>query len=377
VRSFSRPSLARRSLAIALAIVILVAPSAFATPTNPDIDAKRAELDAANQELDRMATELSEMVEEYNSVSEALDQTRMLIETTREELAEAQAEVARAEGVLNDRAAQMYKGGSSGVLEMLLGTRSFEDFLVRVEWLVRLGQQDVATVAALEEARSRVEDAERALVAREAEQVTLRDQVRSKQLSIESTIDRQQAYISSLDSEIAELIREEEERQRRLAEERARKAAEEAARRQAAADSLGDRLVPGGTLPTGRAAVVDEALKYLGVRYQWGGASPSTGFDCSGLVQYCCAAIGVSVPRTSRSQFKVGTHIPPDRLDLLAAGDLVFFGTGGDPGRVHHVGIYVGDGAFIHAPQTGDVVRISSLVDRVAEKGDYVGASRL
>jgi cell wall-associated NlpC family hydrolase len=112
------------------------------------------------------------------------------------------------------------------------------------------------------------------------------------------------------------------------------------------------------------------------VRYTWGGTSPSTGFDCSGLTQDAYRDLGITLPRTSRSQFKVGGFIPANRLDMLAPGDLVFFGYEGDPGRVHHVGMYVGNGDFVHAPGTGDQVKVSSLTDRIAARADYVGGVR-
>ena len=88
------------------------------------------------------------------------------------------------------------------------------------------------------------------------------------------------------------------------------------------------------------------------------------------------AQIGISLPRTSREQFHAGAYIPPNRLDLLEPGDLVFFGYNGDPDQIHHVGMYVGGGDFIQAPSAGDVVRISSLTGRIESKGDYVGAAR-
>jgi len=122
--------------------------------------------------------------------------------------------------------------------------------------------------------------------------------------------------------------------------------------------------------------VVDIALQYLGVPYVYGGSTPD-GFDCSGFVQYVYRQVGVSLPRTSRAQYGVGQHIAADRVDLLQPGDLVFFGTNGDPSRVHHVGMYVGGGNYIHAPYTGTVVRINSLISRIQSNGDYVGASRL
>lgn len=107
-----------------------------------------------------------------------------------------------------------------------------------------------------------------------------------------------------------------------------------------------------------------------------GGSSPEAGFDCSGLTQYVYAQLGMLIPRNSRSQFAYGSYIPPDRRDLLRAGDLVFFGFGGDPGQVHHVGIFVGGDSFVHAPQTGENVQVSSLSERIATRADYVGACR-
>jgi cell wall-associated NlpC family hydrolase len=92
-------------------------------------------------------------------------------------------------------------------------------------------------------------------------------------------------------------------------------------------------------------------MRYLGVPYVWGGSTPR-GFDCSGLVSYVFAQIGVSLPHSSYSQFGMGTAVS---ISQLQPGDLVFF-TGAS-----HVGIYIGGGQFIHAPHTGDVVKISSL----------------
>ena len=108
--------------------------------------------------------------------------------------------------------------------------------------------------------------------------------------------------------------------------------------------------------PNGAAQrIVDTALALQGTPYAWGGSTPQ-GFDCSGLVQYAAASAGISVPRTSRAQATVGT--PVSRADLRP-GDLVFFY---DP--VGHVGIYLGDGKMVHAPTSGDVVRIAD-VDRM------------
>jgi cell wall-associated NlpC family hydrolase len=117
-------------------------------------------------------------------------------------------------------------------------------------------------------------------------------------------------------------------------------------------------------------AALRVALRYLGTPYQWGGSNPSTGFDCSGLVQYAYAQEGLHLPRVAAAQFDAG--IPVARDDLRP-GDAVFFA---DPnGYVHHVGLYIGDGRFVNAPETGEDVKISSLSDPYFA-AEYAGARR-
>ncbi len=118
--------------------------------------------------------------------------------------------------------------------------------------------------------------------------------------------------------------------------------------------------------------VVETAKKYLGVPYVWAGTSPS-GFDCSGLVQYVFRELGVSLNRVAADQTAHG--IPVTRENLLP-GDIVFFHNTNKYTRINHVGIYVGDGNFIHAPQTGDVVKISTL-DSGYYAGTFVTARRI
>jgi cell wall-associated NlpC family hydrolase len=123
-----------------------------------------------------------------------------------------------------------------------------------------------------------------------------------------------------------------------------------------ALDALGgDGAVAGG--PRALAAVA-EAKKYLGTPYQWGGSSPKTGFDCSGLVQWAYAKAGIRIPRVTDQQILASNGRSVDRRHLIP-GDLVFFRD--SSGYVHHVGMSLGGDKFLHAPHTGDVVKISSL----------------
>ncbi len=104
-------------------------------------------------------------------------------------------------------------------------------------------------------------------------------------------------------------------------------------------------------------SVLSRALALLGTPYRWGGTSPEGGFDCSGLVGYVFRnALGIELPRVSREMAKTGELIASKTQ--LTKGDLVFFGKSG---TVDHVGIYVGDGKFVHAPRTGRDVTVSTL----------------
>lgn len=372
----------RRGATVALGFTLLasvLSPRALATPAapvTPEIEAKQAQAAAAQAELDNMNAALEVQVEEYNAITEALDQTREQIRVTRADLEQATRDLESARDSLSTRASNIYKSGGGGIIEVFLGARSFEDFIVRVELAVRINRSDATLVAEVKDARARVEASELALEQREAEQVALKAEAEDRARRIEADVAEQQEFLARLEGEVQALIAAEQERQRLLAEERARQAALAAAR--AASNrqtSTGRAAADPSSLGAGHPEAVDIALQYLGVPYVWGGSTPS-GFDCSGLTQYCYRQIGITLPRTSQSQYQAGKHISADRLDLLVPGDLVFFGTNGDPGLVHHVGMYVGDGNYVHAPYTGASVRVDSLTGRIASRADYVGASR-
>ena len=118
-----------------------------------------------------------------------------------------------------------------------------------------------------------------------------------------------------------------------------------------------------------RKMLVSTAEGFLGIPYEWGGESAETGFDCSGLAMTIYKLNGLNLPRNSMAQFQAGN---PVRREDLAPGDRVFFATNGGA-AVSHVGIYTGNGSFIHAPKKGDTIRQSSLRNGYFD-GCYVGA---
>ena len=175
--------------------------------------------------------------------------------------------------------------------------------------------------------------------------------------------------------EIASLEAAERRRQERLAAQaRARLVAAQREQGAAAAEprnavlsasSVAEVLAPAPDARYG--AAVGIAMQYLGIPYKWGGASPETGFDCSGFTMYVFAKLGVSLPHHAASQYGMGTPVSKDQLQ---PGDLVFFNGLG------HMGMYIGGGQFIHSPRTGDVVKISNLSDSWYAR-TWVGARRL
>jgi cell wall-associated NlpC family hydrolase len=111
------------------------------------------------------------------------------------------------------------------------------------------------------------------------------------------------------------------------------------------------------------------AHELIGTPYRWGGASPA-GFDCSGLVYYTFREAGIDVPRTSQQQYRVARPVP---LEAVEPGDLLFFA---QRGRIFHVGIYAGDGHFIHAPVAGRPVSVARLDDQYYRR-HFAGAGRV
>ncbi|MCF6190718.1 MAG: C40 family peptidase [Cocleimonas sp.] len=121
-----------------------------------------------------------------------------------------------------------------------------------------------------------------------------------------------------------------------------------------------------------RHRVVATAKKQIRKKYRWGGSTPKTGFDCSGLTRYAFKSANIHLPRTAAAQYK---HTKRVSLSKMQAGDLIFFHTRRTRARVNHVGIYVGNGQFIHAPRKGKRVSIAKLSKYWRRKA--VGAGRV
>jgi cell wall-associated NlpC family hydrolase len=353
--------------AAAAAGLLLAAGSA----TAQSIESKRAQAEAIMAEVENMNHELEATVEAWNYANIELDRIDSDLETNAKHLVAARKSLGVAQRRIEQRLVDLYVNGEGdSTLEVLLGSRSLDDIIARLDAIERVSSQDARILHTVKRYRKEVETRRANLKEARTDQAQIVAEQASQKQYIESQLAEQNQLLASVKDEIAELRAEEQRRQAALAAEaRARaQAAQLAAEAQTQQTYDEAVIVPeyDPNLPGARYGhVVAIALQYLGVPYVWGGSSPSTGFDCSGFTSYVFAQVGVSLPHHAASQYNYGT---PVAYEQLAPGDLVFFSGLG------HVGIYIGGGQFVHAPHTGDVVRISSLGERT---GSYVGARRL
>lgn len=362
-----------RAAALVLVIALVGTAPAVAAPATARIRAAQARAAVARDALENLAADLEERTEDYFEVEAQLEVTKGRISEAEADLEVASGELDAAEVRLNGRAVAIYRNGPVDMVAVIVGATDFRDLVTRLDLMRRVGRSDAIIVGDVKRARERIEDTRTALERRRAEQVVLRDQAKERYARMQQAVAAQKSYLAKLDSTVTRLIAQEKARQAAIARRRAAEAA-----RAAASGNVGraGREFDPDALGSPHPEVVRLARVYVGeTPYVWGGTTPD-GFDCSGLVQYCYRKIGIELPRTSRTQYRVGAYIPPNRLDLLQPGDLVFFGREGDPRRVHHVAIYSGNGMMVHAPQTGEMVSETSLLGRIAARGDYVGAVR-
>lgn len=362
-----------------MAVVLGGATSATANPT---ISGKRAQAQAILDQIRQMDSELSKAIESYNYANVELGRIDSDLRSNGRHLVVARKSLVVAQAHIAKRLRALYiNGGGGGAVEVILGAQSLEDLLDRLDIAQEVGSQDATVLRDVKRYRKEVQTRRAKLRSARERQASIVASRAATKRSIEGQLAERQRLLASVRDEIAQLEAEERRRQARIqAQARARLAAQQAAAEQAAAAAAAQAEVLNvqeaappqseevvASVPDARyGGVVGIAMQYLGVPYVWGGMSPS-GFDCSGFTAYVYAQVGVSLPHHAASQFGYG--VPVDRSQLQA-GDLVFFDGLG------HMGMYIGGDQFIHAPHTGDVVKISSLNDSWYASR-WVGARRV
>jgi peptidoglycan DL-endopeptidase CwlO len=347
----------------------------------------RKDLSKAKDRLSALERGLSGLIEQYDQTQVLLSDAQARLARFRQLASHAQADADAAREVLTERVVAAYKQNGA-VVASVLGSESLGDLADRVMFVQKLVAQD-ADLASNADRTRRIALTSASNV---AETVRIRqgllDQLAARQADIEQSIEVQQALVAEIAGSVAK------------AEAAARaEAARQKALRSTAPDLSAGSPTPdpsstanptptpapsptttstaptptpsptsgsGGSGGASAAAMIAVRAAYsvLGVPYQWAGASPSTGFDCSGLTMWSWAHAGVSLPHSSAMQYQVIPHVSKSQL---LPGDLVFFYS-----PISHVGIYVGNDMMIHAPHTGSYVQLT----RLSTYPSFVGAGR-
>jgi cell wall-associated NlpC family hydrolase len=343
----------------AASAILLGLGDAAADPST--IAGKQAQARVVLEQIRALDVELEQAVEAWNGANVELGRLDAELRANRRHLTIARTSLKAAQQHISERLVSLYvNGGGGGVIEILLGAESLDDLLSRLDTVERVSAQDAKVLQELKRFKREVQERKTRLQRARERQAQVVAQKAAARREIERRLATRQAMLASIRDEIARLQAEERRRQERLAAQaRARLRAQAAAaatevrtlgQDDGIASDGGEAAAPAP--PSPYSGVVGIAMQYLGVPYRWGGADPATGFDCSGFIMYVFAKVGVSLPHHAASQFGMGVPVSRDELQ---PGDLVFFhGLG-------HAGIYIGGGQMIHAPQTGDVVKISDI----------------
>ena len=357
----------------ALAATGLLTFGAGVATTEPAaIEAKRAELSRIQGELDGLNTQVEAAAEAYNGARYQLGQVTDRIDENTRVTRQTEKDIAASRAILAQRLRNLYATPEPSLAEVLVTSGSIAAAADEMSLLDEIGKQDANVVSGLREHKARLVELRKQL---EADRKTAENAVATREAQkekVEDLLAQRQQVLDNTSSELKDMIAAEKERQRREAAAQAALARQRqaaTATASASGNTPGEAPAAGAVTPStplpsgsGNAQAAAVAMQYLGVPYVWGGASPS-GFDCSGLASYAYAQIGKSVPHYTGAAWAAFPKVPSDQLQ---PGDLVFFhGLG-------HMGIYIGGGQFVHAPHTGDVVKVSSL----ATYSGYVGAVR-
>jgi peptidoglycan DL-endopeptidase CwlO len=341
--------------------VALVLPALVALPTMGSAAPSRADIESAKQKLAGLNDRQSLLDEQYNQARLALARTQSRLSAAQAAARAAGAEARRARRFLGTRVKAAYEGAGSQI-GILLGSGTVGDFSDRLEYIGQIASDDQAALTRSRVAGQRARWTGQALTKAVHEKEAALSVVEGKRSALQRAVSDQQALISRLERELkhAQFLA-------------AMRAAQLAAARPPAPTTTSVSQAPApnaAPIPpppppnlTGAAAAIAAAKSVLGVRYTYGGASPQTGFDCSGLMMWSWAHAGVSLPHSSAAEYASLPHV--DRSQLQP-GDLLFFYS-----PIHHVGMYLGGGSMIHAPHTGSVVSIVSVYWQY-----FVGAAR-
>ena len=341
-----------RLLTAVVASSMIVTP-VFAAPSVDDLKDNKA---AKESEVSSLQDQLTDIMSKLGDLEESLIEKGEEITKAEEDLKEAQEKEQEQYEAMKKRIKFMYEEGDTTALETLVTAENFSDLVNKAEYVQNVHTYDRKQLEEYIETKQQIADLKTTLEDEQKNMESMQAEYENKESELSSTIESKKAEVANLDSQI-----------QAAAEAAAAEAL--AAQQQAAAANNnngggsgnrnnggnGTKPAPaptpsgGGSGNTSTAqAIVNAAYSQLGVPYVWGGTTPGVGLDCSGLTQYCHRVAGISIGRTAEVQGGGGKAVSNPQ-----PGDLVCYGS--------HIGIYIGGGQMIHAPHTGDVVRVANV----------------
>ena len=361
---------------LALIVVALIAGFAPGAAHADRLANARAEADQAQADLQVLNDKVAVAAEAYNAAQQQLDETNAKIDENQQVLAATKSNLSVSRRELSTMLVDAYRQGNPDLIAFLLNANSIDSLIDQTRFIQRVTGHAEGVVRDVRRYTSDVKQREQALEEeRGARQSALQDRA-AQEASVRETLAARTRLLNSLSTEIQGIIAQREAAQRAADAARAAEAggilADASAGAGSADLSIGGSVGGGADYPAsipappssstgGSAASV--ALGQLGTPYVWGGGAPG-GFDCSGLIAWAYAQVGISLPHYAAAQYAMGTPVP---MDALEPGDLISFHGSG------HIGMYIGSGQYVHAPQTGDFVKVSTLADR----SDADGAVRV
>lgn len=298
------------------------------------------------EQLDAIDTETEIAAENYNEASARLARVRKDISKAKHDYQVVNKAYKIQSKRLNDRVVAIYREGDDTLWALLFEADSFNQFIANVEYLAQISSNDAELLKQISDQRTDLNTTIAQLQADEKEAQSLEFELKARSIEVAQRNEDRIATLKNHNQNLLALLD-------------ATQATESAAENDLATQIM---LGQNSEITVAPGSPVETAMEYRGIKYVWGGANKD-GFDCSGLLCYVFAQHGVTLPHYSGSQFTKGTPV----VGELQPGDAVFFGS-----PIHHVGIYIGGGYFIHAPHTGDVVKISKL----SSMRNYAGARR-
>lgn len=367
------------SLVITAGLITTMSTLVFADPLSDTLKTQQNQMQQSQTSLQNAQNSSKQMENDLESLDSQIEgkmreisdnnnkiyKVQSDIKTSEADLAKAEADLVEEQNFFDARMKAMYVSGNEGYLEILLDSNGITDFFEKLEGVKKVIQLNKTVVSELDKKKEDIATRKKSLDDENAKLLALKADKEKQLASLNATKASQSKLLAQYKAQVKQ-YGDEVDKSKSLIAETMKKIDQMKKQAQASQSNTPSRGGSSVSAPYSSDAIVLYAYKFLGIEYQWGGTGPR--YDCSGFTQAVYAHFGIYIPRTTYDQVNCGSAVSTSNLQ---PGDLVFFHEGSS--GPEHVGMYVGNGCYIHAPKTGDVIKISALCDR----DDIVAARRI